>query len=81
MECGRYIERNPIKAGLCKDPVAHAYSSYSFYSQGQGDDLLSVSPAYLALSDSEEARMAIYTELVAQRNISEEVLLEQQVPV
>ena len=27
----RYIHRNPVKAGLCKDPKDYAYSSYSDY--------------------------------------------------
>ncbi len=32
----RYIHRNPIKAGLCKDCADYQYSSYSDYTSGKG---------------------------------------------
>ena len=75
LECGRYIERNPVKARLCEDPASYPYSSYNFYAQGQEDDLLDSSPAYLALSESEQARMAVYTEFVLQPNTLEAMAL------
>ena len=45
LECGRYIERNPIKAGLLPEPGAYAYSSFSYYADGARGEFLSKSPA------------------------------------
>lgn len=51
LECGRYIERNPIKAKLVENPEEYAHSSFRYYGRGEGDDLVTPSPAYLGLSD------------------------------
>ena len=78
LECGRYIEANPVKARLLEDPGQYPYSSYKYYSQGQTDILIDTSPAYLALSDSEESRMAVYTEFVTQPNMMDEMAIMQR---
>jgi len=59
LECGRYIERNPIKAGRVKNPEAYAHSSFSHY-LGATNAIIDPSPAYLALDDREEVRRRIY---------------------
>lgn len=42
---GRYIELNPLRAGLVKRPEEYEYSSYSFYAYGR-DCGIAVSPDY-----------------------------------
>ncbi|QJR13818.1 transposase [Usitatibacter palustris] len=38
--CHRYVELNPVRAGMVSDPAEHAWSSYRHYSTGQPDSLV-----------------------------------------
>lgn len=51
LQCGKYIELNPVRAGIVDHPADYAFSSYKFYADGKVDTLISPSPAYLGLSD------------------------------
>ena len=74
LECGRYIERNPLKAKLVKDPADYGYSSYRYYAEGRRDDLVNPSPAYLGLSSDEKERRAVYGEYVQENRVQEEMI-------
>ncbi|MCG3177143.1 MAG: hypothetical protein MOGMAGMI_02110 [Candidatus Omnitrophica bacterium] len=60
LECGRYIERNPVDAKIVSEVGDYLYSSYLFYAEGKPNALLTESPAYLALSDRRSHRQTIY---------------------
>lgn len=60
LECGRYIERNPVEAKLVTEPEKYPYTSYAFYAFGKKDPLLTESPLYETLGNSERERMAAY---------------------
>lgn len=62
MECGRYIERNPVRAGMVENPSAYYWSSYNFYAKGKPDDIITPDPSYEALSHVDSERMARYIE-------------------
>ena len=64
LECGRYIERNPVRAGMVKHPVDYAYSSCKFYLQSAINDILTPSPAFVALSEDEDAKRRLYEEYI-----------------
>ncbi len=66
LECGRYIERNPIQAHMVKIPDEYPYSSYNYYAQSAEDDLLTASPVYPALGNTPLERMAAYRLYVKQ---------------
>lgn len=72
LECGRYIERNPLKAGLAKEPTDYPYSSHTFYAQGLKNHLITPSPAYLGLDKSEDRRRALYSTYVCETRPQEE---------
>lgn len=38
--CQRYIELNPVRAGLCGHPSQYPWSSHRHYAQGRPDDLV-----------------------------------------
>ncbi len=57
----RYIDLNPVKAGLCKDPTEWSYSGARFYLKGIKDDLLDAPEIYTSLGDTEEARQKTYS--------------------
>ena len=40
IQCGRYIELNPVHAGICNDPNDYRWSSYKFYADDKKDNLM-----------------------------------------
>ena len=64
--CYRYIERNPVRAGMVSAPSAHRWSSYNGNAGGASNKLLTPHPEYLALAAHEPARHRAYQELVAE---------------
>ena len=65
LDCGRYIERNPLNAVMVKNLVDYFWSSYAFYAFDRPDPLLTVSPLFLELSLDQEARKAAYQKYVS----------------
>ena len=57
----RYIDLNPVKAGLCKNPTEWPYSGARFYLEGVKDDLLDMPEIYTSLGDTEKARQKTYS--------------------
>ena len=60
LSCGRYIERNPVEAGLAALPWDYGWSSCRAYALGQSDPLLAESPCYLGLAAAPEQRMSFW---------------------
>ncbi|MDP3921331.1 MAG: transposase [Candidatus Omnitrophota bacterium] len=50
LECARYIERNPLRAGLVKHADDYPYISFTTYSKGLKNSFITKSPAYLSLA-------------------------------
>ncbi|MBE0596575.1 MAG: hypothetical protein IH614_04835 [Desulfuromonadales bacterium] len=42
LECGRYIERNPVRAGVVAHPGDYPWSSFHRHAKGQGDGVTDV---------------------------------------
>jgi len=55
-ECGRYIERNPMKAKLVKYPWDYQWSSCKLYSLGISDSMTTINPGYNFFSDKKDAK-------------------------
>lgn len=49
LNCQRYIEQNPVRAGLVADPAGFAWSSHRFNALGIPDDLLTPHPIMRSL--------------------------------
>ncbi|MDR9501337.1 MAG: hypothetical protein RI601_06035, partial [Desulfurivibrionaceae bacterium] len=64
--CQRYIEMNPVRAGMVEHPGAYRWSSYGFNGQGETSALLSPHPVYLSTGRTSEERQASYQELFRQ---------------
>jgi putative transposase len=60
LACYRYIELNPVRAGIAAHPREYRWSSYRANAQGKADTLLAPHPAYIALGDSDALRMNQY---------------------
>ncbi len=61
--CQRYIELNPVRAGMVDDPVHYRWSSYRANGMGQADPLLTPHPVYAALGRDDAARLPAYRAL------------------
>ena len=61
--CQRYIELNPMRAGMVADPADYRWSSYRANALGAADALVSPHPLYLALGADEDTRRGAYREL------------------
>jgi putative transposase len=73
--CSRYIELNPVRAGMVKHPGDYPWSSFAFNALGKDDVLLTPHPLYNALGDNPEKRHSSYRALFEQR-MSERKLAE-----
>ena len=63
LACSRYIELNPVRAGMVARPADYRWSSYRANALGEADPLLSPHPVLLALSDAPAARCGAYRAL------------------
>jgi putative transposase len=63
LTCYRYIELNPVRAGLVGEPSAYAWSSYGFNALGDSDPLIVPHSQYLALNSIVEERLRAYRQL------------------
>lgn len=61
--CQRYIELNPVRAGMVDDPAHYRWSSYRANGLGQADPLLSPHEVYLQLAHDDMARREAYRAL------------------
>lgn len=73
--CYRYIELNPVRAGMTAHPAQYRWSSHRANALGQSDMLITPHDAYLALGGDPGSRQAAYSALFADR-IDGETLCE-----
>ena len=59
LACSRYIELNPVRAGMVAAPGDYPYSSYAANAQGDPNPLVVSQPTYLALGTTPETRCAV----------------------
>lgn len=65
LQCGRYIERNPVKAGMVQTAAEYPFSSASFYALGRQDRLVTANLLYQQMGSTAEERQTRYAEFVA----------------
>lgn len=63
LTCYRYIELNPVRAGMTDDPAGYRWSSYHCNALGQPDKLIEPHEYYLGLGAEPGERQAVYREL------------------
>jgi len=60
--CMRYIELNPVTAGMVETPEQYPWSSYRHNAWGEPDELICQPPLYQALGSSHAERRLAYRE-------------------
>ena len=63
LSCMRYIELNPVRAGMARHPADYRWSSFKVNAFGQTNDLVHPHSVYLAAGKSHRERQRIYREL------------------
>lgn len=60
LACYRYIELNPVRAGLVRRPDQYAWSSYAANAKGHASALITPHDQYVALGRDHGERQAVY---------------------
>jgi putative transposase len=76
LECGRYIERNPLRAGLVERAEDYRWSSYRYYALGAPNPLIDEDPYYATLGLTAAIRQQRYREFV-QLDVPYDKLVDQ----
>jgi putative transposase len=66
LACMRYIELNPVRAGMCADPADYRWSSYRANALGETASWLTPHPLYATLGATDASRHAAYRTLFDQ---------------
>jgi putative transposase len=69
IQCGKYIELNPVRKGLVSKPEDWLYSSYLFYAQGKPSDLITEDFIYIKLGNNNAERQKNYSRLLIDQSI------------
>src|SRR5437660_12021518 len=77
LSCGRYIERNPVAAGLVAEPWAYRWSSCRAYACGEADALLAANPWYEQLAADPPRRQALWRAFLLGPDAHEEAVRRQ----
>ncbi|MCL5795836.1 MAG: transposase [Patescibacteria group bacterium] len=64
IQCGKYIELNPLRSGLIKNPEDYQFSSYNYYAFGKSNVLIAKDIFYDDLGKTAPEREKNYRELV-----------------
>jgi REP-associated tyrosine transposase len=63
LQCGKYIEMNPVRAKIVSRPGDYKFSSYNSYAQSQYDPLVTPNPCFTSLGKDERERRSAYRSL------------------
>lgn len=66
LACYRYIELNPVRAGMTRDPLDYPWSSHRVNASALPSDLVTPHETFLTLAPEATNRAAAYRELVLQ---------------
>jgi putative transposase len=64
LACCRYIELNPVRAGIVSDPIDYRWSSYRSKTGKQTEGWLDFDPCYMGLAGNQKKRAERYMEWV-----------------
>ncbi len=64
LQCGRYIERNPVSAKMVVDAEDYPYSSAGYYVSGNRDSLITENLCYKAMGKTQAKRQINYQRFI-----------------
>ncbi len=75
LSCMRYIELNPVRANMVRNPGDYRWSSYCHNAKGKDDDLVTPHAEYLSLGKGDKSRFSAYNALF-KAHVDAEILTE-----
>ncbi len=63
LACYRYIEMNPVRAGMVEHPAEYRWSSYGANAHGLPSAIIEANPLYTQLGETADLRASAYREL------------------
>ena len=75
LSCYRYIELNPVRAGMVEKPEEYCWSSYRSNAYGEKDDLITPHKLYLELGENNKQRLPAYRDLF--KEVMDENLIKE----
>ncbi len=75
LTCSRYIELNPVRNGLVKNPRNYRWSSYGHNALGKDDEIISAQQEYLKLGNNDKQRAKTYLAMFKQKLSNQTVQL------
>lgn len=67
LTCQRYVEQNPVRAGLVPNAADYAWSSHRHSAFGVRNPLITPHPIFIALGRDDDERRAAYMAIFAER--------------
>ena len=74
LDCGRYIERNPLRAKVVERLENYQYTSYRFYALGEANSILTENIIYAQLGNLPKERQESYRDYVSKSRPYEELI-------
>jgi putative transposase len=71
IQCGKYIELNPVRARIIKKPEDYKYSSYLYYVKGESNPLVTPDFLYQDLGEDALTRQKHYKDMVISEVVGE----------
>ncbi len=65
LQCGRYIERNPVKADMVKNAWDYEWTSATYYALGEKDGMITPNPYYEGMGKDAASRQESYRSFLA----------------
>ncbi len=66
LACSRYIELNPVRAKIVRNPTEYNWSSYRFKDGSSEEEFIDMDPSYLGLGSTKEGRQEKYKKFVSE---------------
>ena len=63
IQCGKYIELNPVRANIVRKPEEYQYSSYNYYAKGKADQLITPNFIYREMNKNSAEKQMQYQQL------------------
>lgn len=73
IQCGKYIELNPVEADMVKNPEDYPWSSYRYYALAEENDLITKNIFYNELGTNNKERRKEYRNMVIGGSISDHI--------
>ncbi len=71
IQCGKYIELNPVRAKMVEEPEDYQYSSYKFYAEGKPNHLITPDFMYEEMGGGDAERQTNYGKLIVDQVIED----------